>query len=551
MKDVYRFLSNAYDRNHYEIDKPFQTILKYFNYDDPTLSELGKFAGKELYEVADYVDKKANPKHVMWSIKGERIDETWLDFSERWVIDRLIRYYKVNMPPYKEGNWHKHYAMIYLIADPGIACIITVTNQTAYAIYKYGSEELKKYIPNLLGDAEPIMFGATWFTEIQGGSDLGANITEAYYNGNKWLIKGEKYFASNAGVADMALVTARPKGAQAGAKGLALFLVPEYSSAGKKNFKIRRLKEKSATISVPTGEVEFEDSEAYLLGEAKNGIYYTIEDLNVSRLANSAGALGIARKAFLEAYYYAQYRKAFGKSLIEHPLIQRDLLEMELLIEGAMALTFKAIDVFQKSRLSKPPYDANYHYARLLTHVAKTITAETAAFVSKMAMEILGGIGFLEEFPIARLHREALITPIWEGGSNIQALDMLEVIFKKNAHNQLILDMENLIEDMKDDETALSAYSLLKQVFADLNNLKEKDLLFNAKHILMKIGHSVAVIVLSHIGYKFNLERFTYLAKLYFDRYLQKNTFSYFSVENARELFTIEELGPKAIIKYA
>lgn len=153
------------------------------------------------------------------------------------------------------GDWYRHYASIYLIADPGLACILTVTNQTAYALYKYGSDELKKYVPQLIGEREPLMFGATWFTEIQGGSDLGANTTEAYYNGKNWVLNGDKYFASNAGLTDLAITTARPRGTPPGTKGLELFLVPSINSSGKKNFIIRRLKLKSGTIVVPTGEV--------------------------------------------------------------------------------------------------------------------------------------------------------------------------------------------------------------------------------------------------------------------------------------------------------
>lgn len=553
MDDAYSYLSNAYGKNHFEVDKPFQVILKYFLGKDINLSDLGKFVGKELYEIADYIDKNAHPKHVMWSINGERVDSVWLEPAQRWVLEKLLKEYGVNKPPYKEGSWHKHYASIYLISDPGLSCIITVTNQTAYALYKYGSEDLKKYIPHLIGEADPIMYGATWFTEIQGGSDLGANVTDAFYNGKTWIINGDtKYFASNAGLADMALVTARPRESQLGAKGLALFLVPKINSFGKRNFIIRRLKEKSGTISVPTGEVEFHNSEAYLIGELRKGIYYTMEDLMVSRLANSVGALGIARKSFLEAYYYAQIRNAFGKRLIEHPLLQRDLLDMEVLIEGAMALTFKAIDQFQKSWIDTPPYTEKYHYARLLTHITKNITAETAAYASKMAMEIHGGIGFLEEYPIERLHREALITPIWEGTSNIQALDMLETIVKKNAHFQLLNDMKNLIKEIKEGkEIAQYAELKIEETLSKIATYNDIEAQFYAKDILMMLGHSIAVILLTHIGSKLNIDRFILVAKLYSDKWMEGKSYPRDTVERAKELFMIEELKPSGVIYHA
>lgn len=400
-RDVYEYLSNSYGRNHFEVDRPLQMMIRYFAGDVPDLSPLGSFAGKELYEIADYVDKVADPKHVMWSVNGERVDEVWLAPSERVALERLFKEFKVNRSPYRGGTWFDHFASIYLISDPGIACILTVTNQTAYALHKYGDSEQKKLVGGMIGEGDAVTYGATWFTELQGGSDLGANAVEAANVGGRWFVNGDtKYFASNAGLADFALVTARPKGGQPGAKGLGLFLVPKYNSAGGRNFIVRRLKEKSATVSVPTGEVEFHDSEAGAVGKLSEGIYYTMEDLMVSRLANSFGALGVARKSYLEAYYYSKKRKAFGRLLIEQPLVQRDLLEMELYLEGTMALAFKAVDQFQKSWLETPPYDDDYHYARLLTHIAKNATAEMASHVTKLAMELHGGIGFLEEFPV-------------------------------------------------------------------------------------------------------------------------------------------------------
>jgi alkylation response protein AidB-like acyl-CoA dehydrogenase len=543
MNNIYYYLSNAYDKNHYEIDKPFQAFLTYFLGKPIDLFALGKFVGKELYEVSDYIDKRANPKHIVWSIAGERIDEVWLDLTERWILEKLLKDYSVNKSPYKEEDWYKHFASIYLISDPGIACIITVTNQVAHVLYKYGEQELKKYIPHLIGDIEPIMYGATWFTEIQGGSDLGANKTEAFHEGNEWHINGEKYFASNAGIADLALVSARPKGSITGAKGLALFLVPRFNKDGKRNFLIRRLKEKSGTISVPTGEVEFHNSEAYLIGEKDKGIYYIMDTLNVSRIANSVGALGIARKAYLEAYYYSQIRSSFGKPLIEHPLIRKDLLDMEIAIEGAMALTFKAISEFQKCWKDQPPYSENYHYSRLLTHISKNLTAEVSAYVTKSTMEIHGGLGFLEEYPIERLHREALITSIWEGTSNIQALDMLEAIFKKKAHEQLLKDMKNLMKEIQEEkETAELAMRKIEETLSSMIRYREAELQFYAKDMLMNLGHAIAVILLAHIGERLNLGRFKFIAKLYSNKYLESKTYKIDSLEKIKDIIFIEEL---------
>jgi acyl-CoA dehydrogenase len=550
---VYRHLSNSYGKNHFLVDKPFQLILKYFMGKVPDLSSLGSFAGGELYEVSDYVDKVANPKQVMWSINGERVDEVWLAPSERLVLEKLFKEFGVNRPPYRNGTWFDHYASIYLISDPGIACILTVTNQTAYALHKYGNEEQRKLIRSMIGESSNITYGATWFTELQGGSDLGTNRVEAAQEvgRNLWRLNGDtKYFASNAGLADYALVTARPKDAPYGAKGLGLFLVPKYDSTGRKNFIIRRLKEKSATISVPTGEVEFHNSEAQPVGDLSNGIYYTMEDLMVSRLSNSFGALGIARKSYLEAYYYTQKRRAFYKSLVEHPLVQRDLLDMELYLEGSLALAFKAVDQFQKSWMSTPPYEDAYHYARLLTHIAKNTTAEMASYVSKMAMELHGGIGFLEEYPVERLHREALITPIWEGPSNIQALDMLEVIAKKKAHLTLLEDMRRVQERINGagKDIADGAMKTINEALGRLSSsYDEAQAQFQAKDVLSALGNGIATMMLLEIGTNLGIKRFQTLGRLYAIRFLDGKPYPKDALSEAKNIFAIDKLTERAI----
>ena len=518
-------------------------MLRYFTEKVPDLSALGAFAGRELYEVADYIDKVANPKQVMWGVNGERVDGVWLDPSERMVLEKLFREFGVNRPQYRGGTWFDHYAAIYLISDPGIACILTVTNQTAYALYKYGDESQKRIVGALIGEAPEIKYGATWFTELQGGSDLGSNLVDAVEQGGLWRINGDtKYFASNAGLADFALVTARPRGAPPGAKGLGLFLVAKQDSEGKKNFDVRRLKEKSATISVPTGEVEFHGSEARPIGDLRKGIYYTLENLVVSRLSNSFGALGIARKAFLEAYYYAQKRRAFGSLLIEHPLVQRDLLDMEVYIEGSLALGLKAVDQFQKSWSEVPPYAAPYHYARLLAHIAKNVTADMASHVSQMAMELHGGVGFLDEFPVERLHREALITPIWEGPSNIQALDMLEVISKKGAHLTMLEDMKGLAGSLvQGKDVSEFAIREAEDALGRLSSADQAGAQFYAKDVLNVLGHAIATVILFGIGNKLESDRFLTVARFYSNRFLEGKPYPREAIADANKIIDIEK----------
>ena len=508
-------ISPAYGPDHYTLDKPYRNLLRYHLKEDPDYSSLGRYTGTIVYETAYRVDLLSPPVLVNWSVLGDNPDVVLLDPMEKQVLLDLVTKYRVNTHPFEGRSWHHHYTGLYLVGDPGISCILTITIQTAYALYKYGGE-VRDYYKPLSGIQEPPLWGATWFTEVQGGSDLGANTTVAREGNGKWLLNGYKYFSSGAGIASMALTTARPEGGRPGAKGLALFLVPRRRSNGGLNFRVRRLKWKSGTVAVPTGEVEFIDTEAYLLGDADKGIYYTMEDLMVSRLANAHAANGIARKAYLEAYGYASVRKAFGRLIKNHPLLARDLLEMELLIEAGLSVSMKAITLFDEAWHEEPPYTGKYHYARLMTHVAKNYTADIASAVTRRAMEVYGGIGFLHEYPVERWHREALITPIWEGTSNIQALDMLEAMWKKNAHQYLLEDMEELTRNQQNTRLAEEAYSTLEETIRKLAGnpgLAE----WMSKEALTRIAESAAVLLLLDAARQTGDDVFEDVAELYYD----------------------------------
>jgi hypothetical protein len=160
-----------------------------------------------------------------------------------------------------------------------------------------------------------------------------------------------------------------------------------------------------------------------------------------------------------------------------------------------------------------------------------------------MAMELLGGLGFLNEYPIERLHREALITPIWEGTSNIQALDMLEVISKKAAHLTLRDDMNRLTQKMREGkEAAQDAESRIQEAFGRLPSFSDNEIQFYAKDTLNTIGHAVASILLLDIGNKLGIERFLSVGRLYAHRYLDGQPYGKETLQTCRRLLAIEEL---------
>ena len=274
-------------------------------------------------------------------------------------------------------------------------------------------------------------------TEIKGGSDLGANVeTIAHAHDERWRLTGDKFFASNLG-AELAVVAARPEGAPRDVRGLALFLLPRLKENGELNYTVRRIKDKIATRSVPTGEVELRDSEAWLLGSREQGIYMILEVLNLSRVANSVASVALAQRAIAEAGEFARQRQAFGKAIIEHPLLLQQFRERRHGLQAAMALAREAVHLLNEVWRQTPPYSERYHLFRLIAHLAKYWTAEFAAQTGKWAMEVHGGLGVLAEHAVERWFREAMILSIWEGTAHRQILDGLEVMQRKAAHKAL------------------------------------------------------------------------------------------------------------------
>jgi acyl-CoA dehydrogenase len=394
---------------------------------------------KEGQDISDLIDRAGTPGLRMFDLSGTRVDEI-LYSPDYW---RMLNYgYQTGLLwRVPEENAVFPAALgIYVTSfyDPGLACPYTVSLSTFVPLLKYGGAELQeRFLPRLLQKDEAVWQGATWMTEIKGGSDLGATVeTIARPAGNQWLLTGDKYFASNAG-AELAVVAARPEGSVRNVRGLALFLVPRCRHNGQLNYTIRRLKDKIATRSVPTGEIEFRDSEAWLLGQAEDGIYLILEVLNMSRVANSVGSVALAQRAMRDAVSFAQQRVVFGRPLVEQPLMRRQFEDRLRQLHTASKLAWKAVLLLNEVWQERRPYSDRYHLFRLVAHLAKYWTAELAIQTAKWGMEVHGGMGALHEYRAERWLREAMILAIWEGPAHRQILDGLEVMERKHAHRLL------------------------------------------------------------------------------------------------------------------
>jgi alkylation response protein AidB-like acyl-CoA dehydrogenase len=396
--------------------------------------------------ISNAVDRAGTPWVRMFDRFGTRADEI-LYIPEYFTM--LRRGYRAGAVwrALEEKSLLPTYELMYTISfyDPGVCCPYTVSLGTAVPLAKYGAPELQaQFLPHLLRKDDSVWQGATWMTEIAGGSDLGAAVkTIARPVSDAWLLTGDKYFCSNA-IADLAVAAARPEGAPAGVRGLALYLVPRRRADGSLNCFLRRLKDKIATRSVPTGEIELRDSEAYLLGSADAGIYLILEVLNLSRIANSVVAVSLAQRSMADALAYAERRAAFGKPIVDQPLLRQQFETRFRGLRAAFALAWDSVELLNDVWMQRPPYSDRYHLFRLIAHLAKYWTAEFAVDTAKWAMEIHGGLGTLAEFGIERWLREAMILAIWEGTSHRQILDGMEVIERKQAHKLLFEHLAKL-----------------------------------------------------------------------------------------------------------
>jgi len=424
--------------------------------------------------ISEAVDRAGTPWLRMFDQFGKRTDEILFP-PDYWKI--LKRGYQAGAiwRPFADdsSSLRMHYLIDYVTCffDAGLGCPYIVSLSTTVPLKKYGTPELQgRFLPQLLRRDGTNWQGATWMTEVKGGSDLGANVetiarpvpqtvqsADSSAPTDLWLLNGDKYFSSNVG-AELAIVAARPAGAphrgtgvppvnpaqdaRATPHGLALFLVPRIREDGGLNYFIRRLKNKIGTRSVPTGEVELRDSEAYLLGRPEWGIYLILESLNLSRVGNITGSVALAQRALADALIFAEQRIAFGKPIVRHPLMRRQFDERFAQLREARALMWEAIRLLDEVWEETPRYSDRYHLFRLIAHLAKYWTAELAVQFAKWNMEVHGGLGVLAEYPAERWLREAMILPIWEGTPHRQMLDGLEVMERKRAHEMLWQHLE-------------------------------------------------------------------------------------------------------------
>jgi acyl-CoA dehydrogenase len=356
-------------------------------------------------------------------------------------------------------------------AETAIYCGLGMTAGAADIVERYAPASVRDELVGRLRATDPDQAweGGMFLTERQGGSDVGANTTRALQDGDEWVLFGEKHFCSNID-AEVFIVLARPEGAPAGSRGLATFIVPRLLPDGSPNgFSIKRLKPKLGTVGVPTGEVALDGARAWLAGGPSGGpgagssdatssdaatdsrrdaardgrgINRMMEMVNGSRFGVALMGLGIHRRSFLEAAIYAARRAQFGNRIDSYPLVRETLVDMLVDLEAGMAATYECAAATRAAQDS----ESGRLVRRILVPLVKMRCTRHALWAASTGLEVLGGNGYMEDWPMARQLRDAQCHTIWEGTENILCIDVRRAMRAEHAHVALLARLERSLD---------------------------------------------------------------------------------------------------------
>jgi hypothetical protein len=448
--------------NFYRADPALTDLLRIhlpdalFRHLEPHLDRLGALAGGHLDECARLADRHAPVLH-----QRDRFgrDVQWIEYhpAYRELERAAFGDFGIHAMSLRKGilGWPEKYPVVakhaftflFNQAEFGLGCPINVTDGCAKLLANFGSEVLKaKYLDGLTQtDMNKLTQGGQFMTEKEGGSDVGTLTTTAVQEGDHWLLSGEKWFCSNAD-AEVVMLLARPQGAGPGTRGVGLFLMPRKLDDGSPNhYRIVRLKDKLGTRSMASGEITLEGAIAYAVGRLDRGFVQMAEMVNSSRLSNGVKSTALMRRAHHDATTVAKNRVVFGSRIIDLPLARRQLMKIMLATEQALSMSFLTADALDRAEAGSQDAAA---LLRILTPTLKFRATRDARKVCGDALEMRGGIGYVEEFATARLLRDAHLGSIWEGTGNIVAIDaLMRAVGRHGADSALAADLHARLDD--------------------------------------------------------------------------------------------------------
>jgi len=451
--------------NFYTRDRNLQRFLERSAPDMLTrraqmLEEFGAFCGGELDAQAAYSDRIHPPvlrREVVDPIHpGDRRGHVYLNPRYEAAQQELYRrgFLSSVFDPVTPEPHILPFVAGYLVCKSDIAtgCPLAMTHPVAMLIDRHAQPDVKaRFLPEILRTDGHAAIGGTWATEKHSGSDIGKTQTKAVDNGDGTVsLHGDNWFTSAIGFAHFLTVkTARPEGAAAGGKGLGLYLVPSHIDPDwqvSNSYDVVHLKEKVGTRGLPTGEIKLEGTIAYELAPAGGGLKMMMEALSCSRVHNAMAAAGSMHRSVMEALCWATHRSPFGKPLVEQPMIQKRILDMRTEFLSGSALAFEAARSFDSAQHD----NAQKPWSRVATALAKYKTAEQAIWCARKALELVGGNGYTEEYPVARLYRDAEVLNVWEGPEQIQANELMRMLGQEGggtAYLQKLADISAALPD--------------------------------------------------------------------------------------------------------
>ena len=447
--------------NFFEIDHQFQSLLPLYltpeerSHFTPHLERLGEVAGGRLNELAMIADK--NPPVLHPRDRYGR-DHEWIEYHPAYQEMEKIVWgdFKLAAMAHRPGafDWPEpvsapiKYAFQYMVsqAEFGLLCPLSVGETSSYHFEWNDDPELKaKFWEGLTAlDFDSRMTGAQFMTEKAAGSDVGESTLTAVQDGDHWRLYGEKWFCSHAD-ADVALLLARPEGAPEGTRGLGLFACPRRLDDGSRNaYRIVRLKDKLGTKSMASGEIVFDGALAYAVGDVTQGIRQMLRQVNLSRLSHGVRAAGMMRRCLNEALAAARFRRQFGEPVVNKPLMQGQLLDMVVPTEQALTAMFYATSAMRRADDGD---EAGRKALRIATPLLKMMGCRDNVPVATASMETRGGLGYIEEWVNPRLIRDAQIGLLWEGTTNMNALDVVtRAVAKEHAEEAVLADVGGWLE---------------------------------------------------------------------------------------------------------
>jgi acyl-CoA dehydrogenase len=476
---------------------------------EPQLTRAGELSSGPLYEML-LADLKAEPRLTQWDAWGNRIDA--IELTPLWREMARVTAEEGLVATAYERRHGAHsrvhqFALVYLLnATSGVySCPLAMTDGAAKTLVTMKNEALvERALPRLTSrDPKTAWTSGQWMTERTGGSDVAIAETIARHEaGDVYRLYGTKWFTS-ATTSEMTLTLARPEGNPAGGSGLALFYLELRQADGSMNgIAINRLKDKLGTRMVPTAELTLDGARARLVAGATNGIKNITPMLAITRTWNAVCAVSGMRHGIALARDYANQRFAFGSALRDKALHADTLAAMQAEFEGAFHLAFRAVELLGREEAGEIT-DGEKRLLRLITPIAKLTTGKQAVQVASETLEAFGGAGYVEDTGLPRILRDAQVLPIWEGTTNVLALDVLRALAQEGSLDPVAREVTARTEapDARLSQAADTARKALAHAegwLADTRARGLEETEAGARRFALTLGRAIELALLVH-----------------------------------------------------